>query len=96
MWLLKSNTFCLANSAAERQMTSHHIDSTTCGASCLRGRQKRNRNMENCREGCAEDVDGLWQVGSTWGRDEEGLAGEEMEVWPRLLKEKSLVARHTF
>lgn len=64
MWLLKSNTFCLANSAAERQMTSHHIHSTTCGASCLRGKPKRNRNMENCREGCAEDVDGLWQVGS--------------------------------
>lgn len=31
-----------------------------------------------------------------WGRDEEGLAGEEMEVWPRLVKEKSLVAPHTF
>lgn len=37
-------------------------------------------------------VFGRWEA---WGRDEEGLAGEEMEVWPRLVK-KSLVAHHTF
>lgn len=64
MWLLKSNMFCLANSAAERQMTSHHIHSTSCGVSHLTIRPKPNRYMENGKEGCREEVDGLWQVGS--------------------------------
>lgn len=51
MWLLKSNMFCLVNSTAERQMTSHNIQSTTCGASCLIIKPKPDKNMENCGEG---------------------------------------------
>lgn len=75
MFLLKNVAFCLTNSATESQMTSHPIHWNTCSASGLTDRLKRNKNMENSREGSGKELDGLWQVGCTgqkWQRVCEG------------------------